>query len=273
MRDYSVLFISREEEWSREIEAEIGKLADGTVEWVQVDALFDGLGALQERTFDVIVSDLFLNDSQGLATLKHLKQQSPTTPVIALCHAKDRDTGVSAIRKGAHDFFCYEEADATSLGRSIALALKKDDADSGKTGADRRVNARFPCRLAVSYHALESPFFSGQATSETVNISSKGLLFAVNEPLEPNQLLQVSVDWPARLENEVPLKLVAEGRVIRVIDGQAAVRIDKYEFRTRKVKAQPAAGAAVPGKSTSHPAEVAKGAAVSRPGTAAGTKI
>lgn len=96
-------------------------------------------------------------------------------------------------------------------------------------------NARFPCKLAVSYQALESPFFSGKAISETENISSKGLLFAVNEPLEPNQLLQISVDWPARLENEVPLKLVAEGRVIRVFDGKAAVRIEKYEFRTRRV--------------------------------------
>jgi hypothetical protein len=54
--------------------------------------------------------------------------------------------------------------------------------------------------------------------------------------LQPGQLLQVSVDWPARLENEIPLKLVAEGRVIRVVDGQAAVRIDKYEFRTRKIR-------------------------------------
>ena len=54
------------------------------------------------------------------------------------------------------------------------------------------------------------------------------------------QLLQVSVDWPARLDNAVALKLVAEGRVIRIIDGQAAVRIDKYEFRTRKIKPQPA---------------------------------
>ena len=64
-------------------------------------------------------------------------------------------------------------------------------------------------------------------------------MFAASEPLQPGQLLQVSVDWPARLENEVPLKLVAEGRVIRMIDGQAAMRIDKYEFRTRKIKPQP----------------------------------
>ena len=86
----------------------------------------------------------------------------------------------------------------------------------------------------MSYQALEHPFLSGVATSETLNISSKGVLFATEEPLQPGQLLQVSVDWPARLENQVPLKLVAEGRIVRNVNGLAAMRIDKYEFRTRR---------------------------------------
>lgn len=138
MRDYSILFIGTEEEWTRAIESELGDGSDGAVDIVRVDALFDGLGALQERNFDIVVADLFLTDSQGLVTLKHLKQQSPGTPVIALCHSKDRDTGVGAVRKGAHDFFCYEEADGPSLRRSVALALK-DEEEPGKTGAERRV--------------------------------------------------------------------------------------------------------------------------------------
>ena len=235
MRNYSILFIGTEEEWTRAIKNKLGPGCGEEVEIVRVDSLFVGLGALHTRNFDIVAVDLLLSDSQGLVTLQHLKQQAPGTPVIVLCHRKDRDMGVGAVREGAHNFFCYEEADAVSLSHSIGLALK-DEKEPGKTGAERRMNARFPCKLAVSYQALESPFFPGHATSETENISSKGLLFAVNEQLEPNQLLQISVDWPARLENEVPLKLVAEGRVVRVFDGKAAVRIDKYEFRTRKIK-------------------------------------
>jgi DNA-binding NarL/FixJ family response regulator len=243
MREYSILFIRTDEELARKIEQVLQDGFDGTIEWVREDSLFDGLRTLQERSFDLIFSDLFLSDSQGLGSIRDLKQQAPQTPVIALCHVKDRDTGVNAVKKGAHDFFCYEDVNATNLRRSVSLALAAGGEESTGSGADRRINARFPCRLAVSYQALEHPFFSGQATSETVNISSKGLLFAASEPLQPGQLLQVSVDWPARLENEVPLKLVAEGRVIRIVDGQAAVRIDKYEFRTRKMKPQQPASA------------------------------
>ena len=158
--------------------------------------------------------------------------------MIVLCNARDRDTAVNAVRKGAHDFFCYDDPDLSSLRRAVAGILNSGEGEKADpNGADRRTNARFPCRLAVSYQALEHPFFSGVATSETLNISSKGVLFSTDVALEPGQLLQVSVDWPARLENQVPLKLVAEGRIVRNLNGLAAMRIDKYEFRTRRARA------------------------------------
>jgi DNA-binding NarL/FixJ family response regulator len=270
MREYSILLIRTEEHAAKQVEASLRNGVEGNIEWVCVEALFDGLRILQERSFDLIVSDLFLPDGQGMATVRHLKQHAPQTPVIVLCDAVDRDTAVNAVRKGAHDFVCYEElTDPLKLRRAVAGALKSgDDEGAGKgAGADRRTNARFPCRLAVSYQALEHPFLSGVATSETLNISSKGLLFATEEALQPGQLLQVSVDWPARLENLVPLKLVAEGRIVRNLNGQAAMRIDKYEFRTRRAKST---GEPATNHSSSRPQETANGIP-SRPGTAAGT--
>jgi CheY-like chemotaxis protein len=272
MREYSILFIRNEEHDGPAIEAAVRDGLDGEIEWIRAEALFDGLRVLQERAFDLIISDLFLPDGQGLATVRHLNQHAPATPVIVLCHVHDRDTAVTAVRKGAHDFFCYEDLDKGNLRRSVAGALKTEGGDEArdKVGADRRTNARFPCRLAVSYHTLEHPFLSGQATSETLNISSKGLLFSCTDPLQPGQLVQVSVDWPARLENQVPLKLVAEGRIVRNNDGQTAMRIDKYEFRTRKMKAAAPADASTAGKKPlSRPPEAAD-VGTSRPGSAAG---
>ena len=259
MRDYSVLVIRSEEHNAQWIEHFTLDAAAGKIDWLCVGALFDGLRIIQERSFDLVISDLFLPDSQGLTTVRHLKRYARQTPVIVLCNAADRDTAVSAVRKGAHDFLCYEDLeDPLNLRRTVLGALKTGDDESTANGGgpDRRTNARFPCRLAVSYQALEHPFLSGKATSETLNISSKGLLFTTDEPLQPGQLLQVSVDWPARLENQVPLKLVAEGRIVRNLNGQAAMRIDKYEFRTRRAKSPaPDAGA------------------VSNPGTAGGLRI
>jgi hypothetical protein len=203
--------------------------------------------------------------------VRHLNQHAPQTPVIVLCHARDRDTAVNAVRKGAHDFFCYDDLDMAHLRNAVGVALKIGVGEKAEpSGADRRTNARFPCRLAVSYQSLEHPFLAGVATSETLNISSKGLLFPTEEALQPGQLLQVSVDWPARLENQVPLKLVAEGRIVRNLNGLAAMRIDKYEFRTRRAKV-PAGTNTENARPSSRPAETAANIS-SQPGTAAGNK-
>ena len=173
MSAYSVLLIAASEVLAKKIEDIICAGKPG-VECVRVEALFDGLRELQERSFAVVVSDLFLPDGQGLATLRHLQQHAAQTPVIALCHLHDRETGVSAVRKGAHDFFCYEDLDSANFHRSLESAYHAEAGDT-KSGAERRTNARFPCRLAVSWQTLEQPMLSGQGTSETLNVSSKGM--------------------------------------------------------------------------------------------------
>ena len=234
----TVLFISAETGAAASIEAILRTGVEATFRWYPVETLFDGLCALQERTFEVILSDLFLANRQSVSTLRQLQQHAPGTPVVALVHSSDRDTALTAVRQGAYDFFCYEEIDPANLLKSFAGALNYAILEGGvRTAGDRRINARFASRLAVSYQTLEPPMLSGQGTSKTLNIGSKGLLFACNEPFRDGQLVKVSLDWPARLENQVPLKLVATGRIVRNVDGQTAMTIDKYEFRTRRVDA------------------------------------
>jgi DNA-binding NarL/FixJ family response regulator len=278
MSGHSVLFISADAGTADRLEAVMRTSDIFTVECTRTEALFDGLRAIQDGAFDLILSELFLPDGQGLATLHHLQQHAPKTPVILLCHAQDRDTAVTAVRKGAHDFFCYEDLDPANFQRSVLGALSSGGGQSNSSAkeAERRTNARFDCHLAVSYQSLEKPFLSGQGTSETLNISSKGVLFRADEALEPGQLIQVSVDWPARLENQIPLKLVAEGRIVRNVKGVAAMTIEKYEFRTRRTPApaniqKPTAsadGKTIPSRSQ----ETAKNT-LSRPGTAAGGPV
>src|ERR1700689_5600522 len=123
MPEYSILFIRPEAPPADRIESPLRDGFDGTIEWTRVEALFDGLRTLQERSFDLIISDLFPPDGQGLATVRHLNQHAPQTPVIVLCNAKDRDTAVNAVRKGAHDFFCYDDLDMASLRRAVTGAL------------------------------------------------------------------------------------------------------------------------------------------------------
>ena len=67
---------------------------------------------------------------------------------------------------------------------------------------------------------------------KTVNISSSGVLFTSEHVLLPGRRLELSISWPAQLNNKCALKLVARGRIVRFEQGCAAMEIQQYEFRT-----------------------------------------
>src|ERR1700691_3397526 len=50
--------------------------------------------------------------------------------------------------------------------------------------------------------------------------------------LLPGRRLELSISWPAQLNDKCALKLVARGRVVRFEDGRTAMEIQQYEFRT-----------------------------------------
>ena len=67
---------------------------------------------------------------------------------------------------------------------------------------------------------------------ELVNISSGGALFTTERELPLGKPIELCVNWPVLLLEEVPLKLAIKGWIIRVEPDRAAVKIGRYEFRT-----------------------------------------
>lgn len=68
---------------------------------------------------------------------------------------------------------------------------------------------------------------------KTINMSSNGVLFETEQNILPGRRVEMTISWPAQLNNTCPLKLVARGRIVRVENGRAAVEIQQYEFRTQ----------------------------------------
>jgi c-di-GMP-binding flagellar brake protein YcgR len=97
---------------------------------------------------------------------------------------------------------------------------------------DRRSADRFPIEREVRYKVLSKKSADEAGQGRTINMSSTGILFTTDHMLLPGRRLELAISWPAQLNNQTPLKLVARGRVIRYEDGQAAIEIQQYEFRT-----------------------------------------
>jgi hypothetical protein len=99
--------------------------------------------------------------------------------------------------------------------------------------ADRRHSDRFPIEREVRYKILSKRSGEEIGDGKTVNISSSGVLFTAAHVLLPGRRLELSISWPAQLNNKCALKLVARGRIVRFEDGRAAMEIQQYEFRTQ----------------------------------------
>ena len=96
---------------------------------------------------------------------------------------------------------------------------------------DRRACLRFPLRLAIKYRRIGSREIDWTAT-ESVNISSSGVLFASAEAIQLGQSIEALVSWPVFLDKHIPLKLVVKGHIVRNAEEGSAMNFATYEFRT-----------------------------------------
>ncbi len=98
---------------------------------------------------------------------------------------------------------------------------------------DRRRSSRFPIEREVRYKTLNQRSEVLAGLGKTLNISSSGVLFTSDHDMPIGTRLEVSISWPAQLNDRCMLNLVARGRVARNKLGQVAVQIQQYEFRTQ----------------------------------------
>ena len=67
---------------------------------------------------------------------------------------------------------------------------------------------------------------------QTRLISSKGIIFAPGDGLEPGMNAEIAVAWPFLLDGHIGLQLVLETIITSCQGGVAEARILEYDFRT-----------------------------------------
>jgi class 3 adenylate cyclase/DNA-binding NarL/FixJ family response regulator len=90
-----------------------------------VDRLTLALERLRQSTFDIIITDLGLPDSQGAKTYTSLVAQAPDTPLIVLSSQDDDALALQAMQVGAQDYLVKGALDGQVLVRSIRYAIER----------------------------------------------------------------------------------------------------------------------------------------------------
>ena len=104
--------------------------------------------------------------------------------------------------------------------------------------AERRRRQRFAIECELRYRLLDSRVHLPQQSGKTLNISSKGVLFEAGLNLPVGKRVELSIAWPARLNDKCRLKMVAVCRIVRSDGNRVAAQIQKHEFRTQGVVVQ-----------------------------------
>ncbi len=112
----------------------------------------------------------------------------------------------------------------------------------GLLSADRRARRRFAIGREIRYRVMENERGVATGTGNTIDISSRGVSFATGRRLATGAFAELSISWPAALDNNLPLRLIVYGRITRSDEGRAVSTIERYEFRTQPRTAAAARG-------------------------------
>ncbi len=102
-------------------------LMEGTTQFECEDAetLLDGLEKLRQGSYDIVLLDLSLPDSQGPETFLKVRGNFPDLPVVLLTGLNDEELGVKAMREGVQDYLVKGQVNSDLLVRSIRYAIER----------------------------------------------------------------------------------------------------------------------------------------------------
>ena len=139
MNKKSILIVDDEESIRVSLEAMLKKK-------YYVNTAETGLTALkmlQNDHYDLTLSDIKMDDMNGIALLKKVKEKFPKIPVLLMTGYSSLNTAIEALRLGASDYLikpCYKK----EVFASVARCLKNNT-----TGNDEELNRKFQEKLNV----------------------------------------------------------------------------------------------------------------------------
>jgi PAS domain S-box-containing protein len=108
-----------------------------------VERLSDGLSRLQREKFDIILSDLGLPDSSGLATFQHLHEIAGGIPIVVFSGNLDESDAIQAVRSGAQDYIVKNTSGFDTAARTIRYAIERQSYQSALQKSEEQFYTAF----------------------------------------------------------------------------------------------------------------------------------
>jgi len=145
------------------------------------EILQSGLELLSSESFDIVMLDLSLPDSQGLDTFKKTQQINPDVPIIVLSGLNDENMAIQAVREGAQDYLVKGNIDGMLLFRAMRYAMERKRIESELKGAYIKLKELDQLKsdfLSTVSHELKTPI---AILREGISLCLDGVVGEINE--------------------------------------------------------------------------------------------
>ncbi|MEB3337251.1 MAG: response regulator [Leptolyngbyaceae bacterium] len=166
---------------------------------IHAKRLGEAIEHLKAEDFDIILLDLTLPDSHGLASLDSLTQNVPKLPIVVLTNTNDDELAVEAVRHGAQDYLVKRHINQDILVRSLRYAIERKQGAEALREANEILEMRVQERTAelkTANELLRQEIEWRQKIQERLELAQKaGKIGTFEWNLQSNQ-----VTWSAELE-------------------------------------------------------------------------
>lgn len=154
---------------------------------VHVERLSTALKFIQEQSFDLILSDLTLPDSDGITTINRLREHAASIPIAVLSFRKDEKLALQVIKAGAQDYLVKGSLTEGALARVIRYSIERKKLEESSKKAQERFQTIFkkaPLGIALinfqtgKYYNVNPRYASmvGRSVEELLSINQADII-------------------------------------------------------------------------------------------------
>ncbi|MGZ7068922.1 MAG: PAS domain S-box protein, partial [Methanobacterium sp.] len=202
------------------IEAMLEEFNDFSYKIKNVESLDEGLNFLKKHSFNVILLDLGLPDSDGIDTFLDVHKIIPRIPIIILTGLNNEGTGINAVKKGAQDYLVKGQVNSKLLERSIRYSIERKKTEEKIQIFANVVESSDDAIITKSLDGIITSWNRG--AEEIYGYSAKEILRKPISILEPdylkgetNQLVE-RIKRGERIHHYETLRLKKDGTLINI---------------------------------------------------------
>jgi two-component system, sensor histidine kinase and response regulator len=199
----------------------------------------DAISSLQNASFNVILLDLSLPDSQNLDTVKTIYTHSNDIPILILSGLDDEDIAIASVREGAQDYLVKGEINLDNLQRAIRYAIERKQKLNEIKILNQKLltsNGELENYAHIVSHDLKQPLQTILASSQLIlhlekdNLEEKSfqlLKFILNSSNTMNKLIDTLLSYAEINQNKEEKEIIDCVEIIENVLGLLKQQIEE----------------------------------------------